>query len=75
MPDALQCIASLVKISNKFDHISVGYVQKTTQKQPKIVLSAGMKTFEILKLENCKLDINETCPRYVSPDHLSYIKT
>ena len=24
MPDALQCIASLVKISNKFDHISVG---------------------------------------------------
>ena len=52
MPDALQCIASLVKISNKFDHISVGYVQKTAQKQPKIVLSAGMKTFEISKLEN-----------------------
>ena len=24
MPDALQCIESLVKISNKFDHISVG---------------------------------------------------
>ena len=63
MPDALQCIASLVKISNKFDHISVGYVQKTAQKQPKIVLSAGMK-----KLENYKSDINETWPRYESPE-------
>ena len=42
MADALQCIASLVKISNKFDKISVGYVQNTAQKQPKIVLFAGM---------------------------------
>ena len=75
MPDALQCIASLVKISNKFDHISVGYVQKTAQKQPKIVLSAGMKTFEISKLENYKSDINETWPRYISPEHLLYTKT
>ena len=59
MPDALHHIASLVKISNKFDHISVGYV--TTQKQPKLVLSAGMETLEISKLENYKLsDINET---------------
>ena len=40
MPDALCYIASLVKILNKFDHISVGYVQKTAQKQPKIVPSA-----------------------------------
>ena len=63
MLDALCCIASLVKISNEFDHISVGYVQKTDQKQPKIVLSAGMKTFEISKLVNCKSDVNETCPR------------
>ena len=64
MTDALQCIVSLVKIWNKiwnkFDHISVGYVQKTTQKQPKIVLSADMKTFEISKLENYKSDINGT---------------
>ena len=61
MPDALHCIASLVQISHKYDHISVGYVQKTAQKQPKIVLTAGMKTFEISKLENYKLsDINET---------------
>ena len=75
MPDALQCIPSLIKISNKFDHISVGCVQKTVQKQPKIVLSAGMKTFEISKLENYKSDINETWPRYVSPEHLSYTKT
>ena len=43
MPDALRCIASLVKISNEFDLISVGYLQKTAQKQPKIVLSVGMK--------------------------------
>ena len=60
MPDTFQSIASLVKISNKFDHISVGYVQKAAQKQPKIILSAGMKTFEISKLENNKSDINET---------------
>ena len=61
MPHALHCIASLVKISNKFDLISVGYVRKSAQKQPKIVLSAGMKTFEISKLENYKLsDKNET---------------
>ena len=53
-------MASLVKILYKFDHISVGYLQKTAQKQPEIVLSAGMKTFEILKLENYKSDINET---------------
>ena len=52
MPDALQCTASLVKISNKFDHISVSYVQRTAQKQPKFVLFAGMKLFEILKLKN-----------------------
>ena len=58
MPDSLQCIVSLVKISNKSDHISVGYVQKTTQKQPKFVLSAGMETFEISKLENYIPDIN-----------------
>ena len=70
MPDALLCIVSMFKISNKFDHISVGYVQETTQKQPKIVLSAGMKTFEISKLENYKSDINKTWPRYISPEHL-----
>ena len=58
MPDGLQCIASLVKTSNIFDHISVDYVQKATQKQPKIVFSAGMKTFEISKLENYKSNIN-----------------
>ena len=70
MLDPLCCIASLVKISNEFDHILVGYVQKTDQKQPKIVLSAGMKTFEISKLVNCKSDVNETCPRYAPPEHL-----
>ena len=69
MPDELQYIASLVKISNKSDHVSVGYIQKTTQKKPKTVLSAVMKTFEISKLENYKSDINETCPRYISSEH------
>ena len=57
MPDPLQCIASLVKIPNKFDHISVGYIEKTAQKQPKLVHSSGIKTFEISKLENYKSDI------------------
>ena len=70
MPDALQCIASLVKIPNKFDHVSVGYVQKTAQKQPKIVPSAGMKTFEISNFESYKSDINESLPGYVLPEHL-----
>ena len=65
----------LVKISNKFDHISMGYIQKTAQEQPKIVLSAGMKIFEISKLENYKSDIHETWPSYISPEHLSYTKT
>ena len=70
MPNALQCIVSLVKFSNKSDHVSVGYVQKPDQKQPKIVLYAGMKTFEISKLDNYKSDINKTWPRFVSPEHL-----
>ena len=67
MLDALYCIASLVKISNEFDHMSVGYILKL---QPKIILSAGMKTFKISKLVNCKSDTNETCPRYALPEHL-----
>ena len=74
MLDALCSIASLVKVSNEFDHISVGYVQKTNQKQPKIVLFAGMKTFKISKLMNFKSGINETCPRYAPPEHLLYTK-
>ena len=60
----------IVKISKEFDHISMGYVQKTDQKQPKIVLSALTKTFEISKLVNYKLNVNETCPRYAPPDQL-----
>ena len=59
--------SSLVKLLNKFKPISAGYVQKTTQKQPKIVLCAGIKTFKISKLESYKSDINESWPRYVSP--------
>ena len=69
MSDELLSIASLVKISNEL-HISGVDVQKTAQKQPKIVISAGMKTFEISKLRNYKSDINEACPRYAPPEHL-----
>ena len=49
--DALLCIASLFKISNHFDYIPGVYVQKATQKQPKMVLSAGKK---LLKDENSR---------------------
>ena len=70
MSDALQWIASLVKNPDKFDNISVGYLQRTAQKQHKIVNHAGIKLFEISKLENKKSDINETWPRYVSPEHI-----
>ena len=35
------------KPSNEFEHIWESYGQKTTQEQPKIILSAGTKTFEI----------------------------
>ena len=59
-----------MKISNDFDHISVGYIQKTDQQQPKIVFSAGMKSFEISKIVNGKSEVNETCPRYELPEHL-----
>ena len=54
MTDALRCIAFLVKMSDKFDHISVGYAHKTAQKQPKIILFAGMEKFVISRLKNYK---------------------
>ena len=60
----------IVKILKEFDHISVGYIQKTDQKQTKIVLSALTKTFEISKLVNYNLNVNETCPRYALPEQL-----
>ena len=46
MSDALSCIASLVKNLNKFDLICGSSGQKTTQKQSKIILSLGIKTFQ-----------------------------
>ena len=36
--------------------------QKTTQKQPKMTVFADMKTFENLKLENYRFDLEEICP-------------
>ena len=69
MLDALCFITSTIKVSNEFDYISMSYIQKTDQKQPKIVFSANNKTFEISKLVNCKSDINKTCLRYALPEH------
>ena len=51
MPDALCYIASLVKISNKFDHMSVGYIKEPPGSSLKLYL---LKTIEISKLENYK---------------------
>ena len=46
--DTLSCTASLVQFSNKSDNIWGSYIQKTTQKQPKIHFSAPTTTFESL---------------------------
>ena len=56
----LSYIVSLVEASNKFDYIWRISTQKTAQKQPKKIISAGMKTFKILKLQNYKSDTNKT---------------
>lgn len=41
--------------------------QKTNQKQSKIIVSAGTKTFESPKPINCKCHVNETYVIYVPP--------
>ena len=53
-------MSSLVKIWNKIDNILESITLKNTQKQSKITASAIMKTFEDLKLQNYRSDINET---------------
>ena len=60
-------MSSLVKISNKIDKMLGSPGQKTTQKQPKMTVSAGTKIFENLKLENHRADIAETCSSCVPP--------
>ena len=45
--------------SNKIDNILESSGQKTTQKQLKMIVSDGRKTFENLKLENYRSDINK----------------
>ena len=47
MSDALPCIASLVKISDKVDYIwwSIGQKSTSTLEQPKMMLSAAAETF------------------------------
>ena len=45
--------------SNKIDNILESSGQKTTQKQLKMIISAGRKTFENLKLENYRSNVNK----------------
>ena len=37
-----------------------------------MTVSAGTETFENLKLENCRSDINKICPVCVPPSHFSF---
>ena len=74
MPAAIPCNALMDRVSNEFDDNSWGYIQQIVQKWPKIVLSAGMKTFEIWKLGNYKSDIDRTLPRHVPSLNISYTK-
>ena len=60
-------MSSLLKILNKIDIILGSTGQKTTQKQPKMTVSAGKKTSENLRLENYRFDIAKTCSLYVPP--------
>ena len=41
--------------------------KKSTQRQPKMTVSAGTKTFENLKVENYRSDIAKICPLCVPP--------
>ena len=49
-------MALLVNISIKFDHIWGSYGQETSQKQPKMIYSAGSKTLENTNQAHMKLD-------------------
>ena len=71
--DSLLCIASLANISIELDKLWGKYGEKTSQKQPKTILSTSWKTFEIWKFQNYRSDTHETCPRYVTPEHLHSI--
>ena len=55
------------KFQKNLDSICGSYGQKTTQKQPKIQLSAATKTFENLKLGNQKCCNDETYQDYAPP--------
>ena len=72
LSDASHCIASLFKVPNQVPCISGGYVQKTSQKQPEMVLFAAKRTFQISKLQNYTSHVNETWSRYVPPQHISF---
>ena len=49
------------------DNISKSSGQKTTQKQPKMTVSAATQLFENLKLENYRSNIKKTFPVCVQP--------
>ena len=53
--------------SNKTDTFWGVLAKNTTQKQLKIIDSAGRKAFEILKLENYIPDSNKTCQICIPP--------
>ena len=59
-------MSSLVKISNKIDILGSSG-QKTTKEQRKMTVSAGIKTFENLKLKNYRSDIAKTGSLCVPP--------
>ena len=60
------------KFQTKFLTFRGGYVQKTSQKQPEMVLFAAKRTFQISKLQNYTSHVNETWSRYVPPQHISF---
>ena len=65
-------MSSLVKISNKIENVLGSSDQKSTQKPPKMTVSASTKTFENLKLEKYRSHINKTWPVCVPPEHLPF---
>ena len=59
-------MSSLAEMSNQIDILGI-FGQKITKEKPKMTASAGRKTFENLKLKNCRSDIAKTCSLFVPP--------
>ena len=69
---SLLCIALLVNISIKLDHVWGSSGGKTSQKQTKMIFSAGWKTLEYWKLGKHKSGISETWTIYVPSQYFSF---